>query len=116
MNLDKLNTQNDPQPDGIFDFVQGLTVNTNNGQDHSFPCVNRFGSFLEQQFVKQENIDFFVFDALYDTTRIAAQQQPEKNKFKIKGTYQSSSSSDISLNAINIPQGSVKSDRGVDTA
>lgn len=30
-----------------------------------------------------------------------------ENRFKLKGTYQSSSNSDISLNAVNIPPGSV---------
>jgi len=30
------------------------------------------------------------------------------NRFKLKGTYQSASSDEISLNAINVPQGSVK--------
>src|SRR5690606_16891110 len=42
-----------------------------------------------------------------DSTKNAAQQIPELNRFKIKGTYQSSVSSEISLNALNIPQGSV---------
>ncbi len=48
-----------------------------------------------------------VFSQLYDSTKTAAQQIPELNRFKIKGTYQSSVSSEISLNALNIPQGSV---------
>ena len=26
VNLDRLNNQNDPQPDGVFDFVEGYTV------------------------------------------------------------------------------------------
>ncbi len=26
VNLDRLNNQNDPQPDGVFDFVEGFTV------------------------------------------------------------------------------------------
>ncbi|MBK9320180.1 MAG: cell surface protein SprA [Bacteroidetes bacterium] len=45
---------------------------------------------------------------LYDSTRIFAIQQAEKNKFSLKGSYISKYGSDIPLNAINIPQGSVK--------
>ena len=37
----------------------------------------------------------------------AAQQIPELNKFLLKGQYKSSIGSEISLNAMNIPQGSV---------
>jgi len=48
-----------------------------------------------------------VYQALYDSTQTAARQIPELNRFKLKGTYESSSSSDIALNALNIPRGSV---------
>ena len=36
-----------------------------------------------------------------------AQQYPEKNKYRLKGTYQSSSGAEIRLNAMNVPEGSV---------
>ena len=36
-----------------------------------------------------------------------AQQFPELNKFRLKGSYKSSSGSEISLNAMNVPEGSV---------
>ena len=52
----------------------------------------------------REKVSFF---QLYDSTKTAAQQIPELNRFKIKGTYQSSVSSEISLNSFNIPEGSV---------
>jgi len=106
-NLDKANTNNDPQPDGVFDFVEGITINSANGRI-IFPVREPFGSFLRSKFKDQAQANFYVFDALYDSTKTAAQQQPEKNKFSLRGSYQSSSSSEISLNAINIPQGSVK--------
>src|SRR5207244_5714955 len=44
----------------------------------------------------------------YYTTRVIAQQHAEKNKFTLHGSYQSSSGNDIPLNAVNVPQGSVK--------
>ena len=48
-----------------------------------------------------------VYQQLYDSTKIAAQNQPELNRFRLKGSYRSASSDVISLNAVNIPQGSV---------
>jgi hypothetical protein len=48
-----------------------------------------------------------VFTELYDSTKTAAQQIPSKNRFSFKGQYQSSVSSDIPLNAINVPEGAV---------
>ncbi|MBL0105055.1 MAG: cell surface protein SprA [Bacteroidetes bacterium] len=108
-NLDDLNTNNDPQPDGVFDFVNGITINTQNGRI-IFPVREPFGSYLRGKFQNcaPNNSDRYCYDALYDSTKTAAQQLPEKNKFSLKGTYQSSSGSDIPLNAVNIPQGSVK--------
>ena len=108
LNLDDLNTNRDPQPDGVFDFVPGITINPQNGRI-IFPVREPFGSYLAGKFcgdpVKSSKYAYY---ALYDSTKTAAQQQPEKNKFSLHGTYQSSSGSEIPLNAVNIPQGSVK--------
>lgn len=106
-NMDQLNTNLDPQPDGIFDFVNGITINTQTGRI-IFPVREPFGSYLRSKFCgDQTQADFYCYDALYDSTKTAAQQQPEKNKFSLRGTYQASSGNDIPLNAINIPRGSV---------
>lgn len=111
MNLDNLNSQLDPYPDGIFDFIDGITVNTNNGRI-IFPVREPFGSHLEEQITGgdmtlEDEAEPFIFQELYDSTQSTARQIAEKNKFRIKGKYKSSGGSDISLNAINIPQGSV---------
>jgi cell surface protein SprA len=45
---------------------------------------------------------------LYDSTRFQAQQVVKLNRFKLRGTYKSSGGSEISLNALNIPQGAVQ--------
>ncbi|MEO8146474.1 MAG: cell surface protein SprA [Bacteroidia bacterium] len=108
LNLDRLNSQLDPQPDGIFDYVEGLTVDAADGRI-IFPEVEPFGSYLKSKFNPNTNVyQKFVFQELYDSSKTAAQQIPEKNKYKLKGSYVSNVSSDIALNAINIPQGSVK--------
>jgi cell surface protein SprA len=108
LNLDDLNPNGDPQPDGVFDFVDGLTINRQTGRI-IFPVLEPFGSSLRAKFCGDSLLaDYYCYDPLYDSTKVAAQQIPEKNKFSLRGTYQSSSGSDIPLNAINIPQGSVK--------
>ena len=48
----------------------------------------------------------YSYQVLYDST-LTVQQFPEKNKFRLKGTYESSSGAEIRLNAMNVPAGSV---------
>jgi cell surface protein SprA len=45
LNLDKLNKQRDPFPDGVFDFVPGLTIDPQNGR-MMFPVLEPFGESL----------------------------------------------------------------------
>ena len=113
-NLDNLNVQRDPQPDGIFDFVPGLTINTRNGRV-MFPVLEPFGSSLSSQITEQRFIDKYTYPELYDRTIFLAREFPEKNRFLIKGTYKSSVSSEISLGAFNIPPGSVRVTAGGQT-
>ena len=110
-NLDNLNVQGDPNPDGIFDFVTGLTINTRNGRI-MFPVLEPFGESLEAQIVDPAFQDKYVFNQLYDSPLFIAQEFQEKNRFVIKGSYQSSVSSEISLGAFNIPPGSVRVSAG----
>ncbi|MCC6818979.1 MAG: cell surface protein SprA, partial [Bacteroidia bacterium] len=67
-----------------------------------------FGAHLRSKFVNPTTADKYAFDSLYTTTQTLAKQDVNKNRFTIKGKYSSSSSADISLNALNVPQGSVK--------
>lgn len=108
LNLDRLNQQSDQSADGIFDFIDGVTINANTGRV-IFPVVEPFGDHLRKKFGPDKaKADIFVFDALYDSTRtFAATQATTVDKFRLKGQYQSSSSSEISLGAPNVPQGSV---------
>jgi len=114
LNLDNMNSQRDPYPDGIFDYMSGITISPSNGRV-IFPMLEPFGADLAQILTDslsasdaQAAIDKFVFQELYDSTKTKAQQIAEKNKFLIAGEYSSSSSSEIMLNAMNVPQGSVK--------
>ncbi len=107
LGLDKLNANGDPQPDGVFDWKEGITINASNGRI-IFPVLEPFGSSLKAKFDNPNTADKYVYQALYDTTRVIAQQQAERNKFSMRGSYQSASGSDIPLNAVNVPPGSVK--------
>jgi len=46
LNLDRLNNRNDPQPDGVFDYVEGFTILPQVGRV-IFPVLEPFGKDLE---------------------------------------------------------------------
>ena len=103
MELDRLNNNNDPFPDGIFDFVPGVTIDQQRGRI-IFPVIEPFGSNLEEKLDTEQARNKYVYNALYDSTRFRAQEQTQKNKFILRGQYKSASGSEISLGAFNIPE------------
>lgn len=106
MNLDRLDANQQSNPDGIFDYIEGYTVQSSNGRI-IFPVVEPFGSHLEEVIGDPAIADRYVFKELYDSTLTVAQQVSDKNKFVISGEYKASSGSEISLGAMNVPRGSV---------
>ena len=114
LGLDNLTQQNNPIPggDGEFDFLNGAqtnggTINSANGRIY-FPVLEPFGSHLREVFA--DNVDLankYAYDSLYTMTKTSAEQYSEKNKFSLSGHYSSQSGSEISLNAMNVAQGSV---------
>jgi cell surface protein SprA len=116
LGLDRLNVQLEPQPDGIFDFVPGLTVDIQRGRI-MFPRIEPFGRDLEAAFdaagpTSEATKRKYVFQPLYDSTRAWAQLFPELNRFRLIGQYKSASGSEISLGAMNIPPNSVRVSAG----
>ncbi len=114
MGLDNLNKNNEPGSDGFFDFIDRITINSTNGRIY-FPVVEPFGSYLKEKITGGSTdpelnriAEQYIFQELYDQTQSQAQQAAEKNKFFLKGEYRSAGGSEINLNAMNIPQGSVK--------
>ncbi len=107
MGLDRLNPVNDLQPDGNFDYVEGITVDSKTGRI-IFPVLEPFGSTLSKKFGAGEDQfrSKYVFNELYRTTMIDAQQVTERNKFYLKGSYQSSSGTTVQL-AFNVIESSV---------
>jgi cell surface protein SprA len=107
INLDRLNSQLDPQPDGVFDYVEGFTVVSNYSRV-IFPVLEPFGRDLAKQIYSTipTNVTDTLFYALYDSIKAVAQQFPNLNRFVLKGTAKTSGSSEISI-GYNIPPGSV---------
>jgi cell surface protein SprA len=106
LNLDNLNTQLDAFPDGVFDFIEGVTINPSNGK-LIFPVLEPFGKDLAAKIGDPAIAEKYVFQELYDSSLTKARQVADKNKFIISGTYKSSGGSEIFLNAPNIPKGAV---------
>ncbi len=120
-NLDRLNVYNDIQPggDGFFDFVPGITVDTRGGRI-IFSKVEPFGEFLfdvlannnedgyDDDTAYNENQNRYVFRDMYALTKAAALQNPEQNKFLMKGQYKSEGANGIPIGAFNVPRGSVR--------
>jgi hypothetical protein len=120
MNLDNLTQQNNPIAggDGVFDFINGAatsggTVNASNGRIY-FPVLEPFGSHIHNN-IFPDNPDLankYAYDSLYTLTKTSAEQYSDKNKFTLQGFYSSQSGSEISLNAMNVAQGSVRVSAG----
>ncbi|RPD38878.1 cell surface protein SprA [Chitinophaga barathri] len=107
LNLDRLNNQNDPQPDGVFDYVEGYTIFPQNGKI-MFPVLEPFGEALRPVFGGNPVLEKqYMYNTLYDSIKVIAQQFPNLNRYLLRGSYKSANSSEISLNALNIPRGSV---------
>ena len=106
MNLDRLDTRDNTNPDGKFDYIEGYTAISSNGRI-IFPVLEPFGSHLRKVIGNDAIADKYVYQELYDSTLVIAQEYSEKNKFVLKGRYKGSSGSEIRLNAMNIPRGSV---------
>lgn len=107
MNLDRLDSKDEPYPDGFFDYVENYTVQSENGKI-IFPVVEPFGSHLRRRINNPVIADKYVFQELYDTTLTAARQIAEKNKFILRGEYKASSGAEIQLGASNVARGSVR--------
>ncbi|NNC69377.1 MAG: cell surface protein SprA, partial [Flavobacteriaceae bacterium] len=121
LRFDILDGSNAPIPrgDGYFDYIEGITVDSQNGYV-IFPSVEPFGGRGDPtstnpldsgelgEILSNPSDDKFVFDELYDRTQVQAQTEfQNKDKYFLKGYFKSESRNGISLGAFNIPRGSV---------
>ena len=108
LGCDRLDNNNRPNSNGYFDYVEDYTVS--DGRVF-LPAVEPFGQtlrrYLASHGVSADEAERYVFAELYDTTRTAARQMAEKNKYMLVGQYRGTSANVISLGAYNVPQGSV---------
>ena len=100
-----MNNQNDPQPDGVFDYVEGFTVISSQSRV-IFPVLEPFGRDLEYVYPNAAVASQYLYYPLYDTIKAIAQTFANLNRFKLVGRSKSSSNSDYQL-GFNIPRGSV---------
>ncbi|GAB6010765.1 T9SS outer membrane translocon Sov/SprA [Viscerimonas tarda] len=107
MRLDRLDSRQNKNPDGIFDYVEGYTIKSSDGKV-IFPVVEPFGAHLRKMINDPAVADKYVYQELYDSTLTVARQIAEKNKYRIKGSYKASGNNEIDLNAMNVARGSVK--------
>jgi len=110
LHLDRLNANNDPGPDGIFDYIEGLTVISSLGVI-IFPELQPFGSFMDSVAFGNNAPDSFqqkyIFSQLYDTIKAVAQTFANVDRYVLSGTAKGQTSNTLSLGAFNVPQGSV---------
>ncbi|MFT3824866.1 MAG: cell surface protein SprA [Chitinophagaceae bacterium] len=116
LNLDRLNSNNDPSPDGMFDYLEGYTVVSSQARV-IFPLIEPFGKDLDTIAFKNNPAlaAKYTFPQLYDTIKAIAQTYAGYNRFYISGSAKGQSSSELSLGAFNIPQGSVTVTAGSQT-
>ncbi len=105
VNLDRLNNNNDPQPDGVFDFVEGYTVISSQSRI-IFPVLEPFARDLEYVFLNDGGKQKYLYYPLYDTIKAIAQNFANLNRFELVGRSKSTSNAEYQL-GFNIPRGSV---------
>lgn len=108
LGADRLDNNNKAHSNGYFDYVEGYTIS--NGRVF-IPKVEPFGSYMRDYLVKRgvaaDKAEKYAFTELYDSTKTVAKQIAEKNKYQIVGQFKGSVANVISLDAYNVPQGSV---------
>lgn len=108
LGADRLDNNNKAHSNGYYDYVEGYTVS--NGRVF-IPKVEPFGSYMRDYLVKNgvaaDAAEKYAFTELYDSTKTVARQIAEKNKYQMVGQFKGLSANVISLDAYNVPQGSV---------
>lgn len=110
LNWDRLNMNGDLQNngnilgDGIFDFVNGITIRPETGR-LIFTKVQPFGNYMQSLV---GNDPQYVFHDLYDQQKQVATSSNLAQRYTMEGRYKGTQGQGISLGAVNVPQGSVK--------
>lgn len=112
MNMDRLNLNGNLQMsgnghygDGIFDFIEGITVDSNRGTI-MFTKVEPFGAHLAN--VLGDPNSPYVFSQLYKQLPNTLSAEKLAQRYKLSGRYKGEHGGGIPLGAFNVPEGSVR--------
>jgi cell surface protein SprA len=109
--LDQLDQSQFRSPDGFFDYIEGVTVNSENGFIF-FPEPEPFGNDLEDALTNPSDASF-LFKELYLNTKVNIKNNfQNKDKYFLKGYFKSENSGGIPIGAFNVPRGSVRVSAG----
>ncbi|QOD59971.1 cell surface protein SprA [Polaribacter haliotis] len=119
LNLDQLDQSQSRNPDGYFDYVEGITVNSENGFIF-FPEPEPFGNDIVQMGPNDNGLDpntsdveKYAFRELYLNTKINIKNNfQNKDKYFLKGYFKSENAGGIPIGAFNVPRGSVRVSAG----
>lgn len=112
MNMDRLNQNGNLQlsgnghyGDGLFDFIEGVTVDSSHGQI-IFTSVEPFGSFLANKLGDPNSP--YIFKELYRQLPNTLSAEKLAQRYSLEGRYKGEVGGGIPLGAFNVPEGSVK--------
>jgi cell surface protein SprA len=125
MNLDRLNRVGDPQSDGFFDYIPGVTVIERSGSV-VIPVLEPFGSHITEDNIRKQLpprlstepisdaiLNKYRYQELYDTSLVTtAHTGLVKNKFRMVGKVKSAASNGEIYLGPFVPQGSVRVNAG----
>ncbi|CAD0223435.1 Cell surface protein SprA [Chryseobacterium sp. JV274] len=106
MNGDIQNNKDGSKGDGIFDFVNGITIRPETGRV-IFTKVQPFGNYMQKVLGGTFNPQY-VFQDLYTKQKQEALSSNLAQRYTLEGRYKGVQGQGISLGAVNVPQGSVK--------
>lgn len=112
MNMDRLNLNGNLQMsgnghygDGIFDFVEGITIDSQRGTI-MFTKVEPFGAHLAN--VLGDPNSPYVFNQLYKQLPNTLSAEKLAQRYRLSGRYKGEGGGGIPLGAFNVPEGSVR--------
>jgi cell surface protein SprA len=106
MNGDIQNNKDGSKGDGLFDFVNGITIRPETGRV-IFTKVQPFGNYIQKALGGTFDPQY-VFQDLYTKQKQEASSSNLAQRYTMEGRYKGTQGQGISLGAVNVPQGSVK--------
>lgn len=94
LGLDRLNTDQAPRPDDIFDYLVNFTIKPSKGE-LIFPWLEPFGSHIERiidgleipESQKQARKNKYAYSGLYTQKKELAARQSQFDVYRIRGSY-----------------------------